>query len=418
MSFSCKRESCTGIMENEMTGIAGIARNAFKLELPLGEMVGPGGTAALKAWLAERLGSELEVRLLSPESSESGRFWLEIGGHRVAAEGRLPVGAAESLWVRLESLEPQIRLQLLDAGNQNRLPASLRRGLAGLLQPGSRPADYLAWLGDLIETGVAGPRLSKLQAALCKQLHQLFSLENLVAGLDAGRGLPLAELGLFDEAGLAGAMTASLAAAVGDGEGGNLAALATGQTSTGKGLLQQLLAVLSPPPSGDLGSLEDSAGVEVRHLRQALTGLRDNLEFNQLLNNPGLNPDGDLRLVLPFWGFGETTDLWLRFSGGEPERSGGRFYTVMLYLDFSGLGPIGVRVVAAPGERFEAELLVVSDSASAALKGLLPAAAARLRPRFGGGARFFVSRVSDESVDEFRRRAWLANLPPLLQTAG
>ncbi len=395
------------------------AGRALTLRLPpVGGAGGDGRTAVaeLRARLDACLGREIEVRRLG---SAAGRWLeLEIAGRRVLAEGFLPPDTPEIFRARLAALEPRIELRLPGGEENAALPPVLRRALAGLLQPGSRPAEQLAFITRFLAAAretAATSLLPRADLRLLRRLHRLFAGERLLANLASGRGGPHAGLGLELEAALAAELAGR------EGQGGSVSRLLEEAAIGARGLIERLLVrlpetdVLPDLPAAVSGEEETRS---LGRLRDHLRGLRGTLELNQLLNNPGLNPDGELKLILPFWGPGGSAELWLRIAAGHEAAGGRRCYSLMLYLDFAALGPVAARVVATPGDRLEAELLVVSESAAAVLKEELPAARSRLGGRFPGGVRLFVNRVGPEMVAEFRHRCWLARLPPLFSTAG
>ena len=124
-------------------------------------------------------------------------------------------------------------------------------------------------------------------------------------------------------------------------------------------------------------------------------------------------------MLLPLWGWGSVADLWLRLTRdrGEAKTSAGNLYTMMLYLDLEGLGPLGAQVVVGSQE-LQVKLLVVGDESAQCVRELLPETRKQLRSRFSGGVGLAVETVGPNGVEAFRQRAFLASLPPLFKASG
>lgn len=153
-------------------------------------------------------------------------------------------------------------------------------------------------------------------------------------------------------------------------------------------------------------------------LRSTLRSLIDLVELNQCLNNPGLRSDEGFILLLPLWGWGSAADLWLRLlRDGEAKAPGGNLYTLMIYLDLEGLGPLGAQVVVGSRE-LQVKLMVVGSEPARSLRELLPEARKQLRPQFPDGVSLTVETVGPSGVEEFRQRAFLASLPSLFTASG
>ena len=365
---------------------------------------------AVQEFLAERLGEVFSVRLL--ENLDGDRVLLEVGGDRVVAEGKLPVDLAETFRVRLQSLEPVVRFSLAETETAE-LPTSLRRGLGALFTADRRFSGSLMQL----ETLMNDPDIT-LPPALRNHLgiiRSLFSAEALVDGLKEGKGFPLAELGLAHEAELAGLVATLENHNVGEEAGGGWSG------NNGKEIIIRLLAGLSAYGADDAAGREITKNLDpeiASRLQTQLKSLREMVELNQLLNNPGINHDRGLFLVLPLWGWGTVGDLWLRLAGdggkgGQREKD---IYSLMVYLDFEELGAVGARIFAGVRE-LQVDIMVASETSARVLRELLPEVRGRLRSRFSGGSRLAVTVVGDQGLEEFRHRAFLASLPPLLRTS-
>jgi len=373
-----------------------------------GETSGTGAasSAALKNSLAGRLGDLLMVRLVDVLSPE--KLLLEVAGTEVVAKGSAPPGTTGLFTVRLESLEPLLQFSLVEQ-NDTGLPLQSSRLLRELVANPNLFSKNISFLKELLLDETIRLPASILDSL--KSLTSRFSVATLIADLRSGDGLPLKQLGLFHEKELAalfstGAEKLSLLAAA-------------RQPVTVKAELLQLLAQLR---GGFADELLPEGGLDAKMAAKLQTGLRsllDMVELNQYLNNPGLRSEDDFILLMPLWGWGSVGDLWLRLTrdGGEAKSSTGNLYTMMLYLDFEGLGPVGAQVVVGSQE-LQVKLLVVGDEPAQFVRELLPEARKELRPRFPGGVGLAVESVGPNGVEAFRQRAFLASLPPLFKAAG
>jgi len=365
---------------------------------------------AVREFLAERLGEAFPVRLL--ENLEGNRMVLEVGGDRVVAEGKLPVDMTETFMVRLQSLEPEVRFSLAETATTE-LPVSLRRGLGAMFAADRRFSGSLLQLEILMhDPDITLPSALRARLGI---IRNLFSAEALVDGLKEGKGFPLAELGLAHEADLAGLVSRL------ENHGSSEEAGRSRSDNNGKEIIVRLLAGLAARGADDAPGVENAKNLDpeiAARLQTQLKNLREVVELNQLLNNPGLNHDRGLFLVLPLWGWGTVGDLWLRLvgdgdKGGQREKD---IYSLMVYLDFDEFGAVGARIFAGARE-LQAEIMVTNETSARVLRELLPGVRGRLRSRFSGGSRLAVTVVGDQGLEEFRHRAFLASLPPLLRTS-
>ncbi|MEA3332817.1 MAG: hypothetical protein U9Q58_04395, partial [Pseudomonadota bacterium] len=303
-----------------------------------------------------------------------------------------------------------------DLGSDEDLPLKQlgllhEKELAALLSVGAEKLSLLAARqptpvkADLLQL------LAKLHGGFADELlSEGGAAAKLVADLGSDEGLPLKQLGLSHEKELAALLSVGA---------DKLSLMAARQSTPVKADLLQLLAKLH---GGFADELLPESGSEVKLVSKLQTGLRslvDMVELNQYLNNPGLRSEDDLILLLPLWGWGSVSDLWLRLrrDGGEVETSAGNLYTMMLYLDLEGLGPLGAQVVVGSQE-LQVKLMVVGDESAQYVRELLPEARQPLRSRFPGGVGLVVESVGLNGVEAFRQRAFLASLPPLFKASG
>ena len=360
---------------------------------------------ALKGSLSGRLGELLTVRLVEVLSPE--KLLLEVAGTEVVARGSAPPGTAALFMVRLESLEPMVRFSLAGQA-ESELPHALRRLMSDVVANPNLFSKDIMLLKELL-LDESTPLPASLRNAL-NSLTARFSAASLIADMRAGGGVPLAQLGLFHELGVAELLQA-------DPE--KVSRLAVREPLTTKESLLHLLAGLDGKFAEELlqgGGAHDSKMVV--KLRSTLRSMLDLVELNQCLNNAGLRSDEGFVLMLPLWGWGGAADLWLRLTrDGEAKASGGNFYTLMIYLDLEGLGPLGAQVVAGSRE-LQVKLMVVGEEPAQNLRQLLPEARKQLRSRFPGGVRLAVEAIGPNAVEEFRQRAFLASLPSLFTASG
>ncbi len=360
---------------------------------------------ALKGYLSGRLGDLLTVRLVEVLSPE--KLLLEMAGTQVVAKGSLPSESATFFTVRLESLDPVVRFSLVDQA-ESALPLQLRRIMSAVVAKPNLFAKELIFLKDLLLD-----KSIHLPASVRNDLKSLttrFSAASLIAGLRSGDGMPLTQLGLFHEQGLADSWFS-------DPE--KITRLALQEPLTSKESLLRLLTGLEGSFTEkifqEMGAPESKI---VAKLHSVLRSMLDLVELNQCLNNPGLRSDDGFVLMLPLWGWNSAADLWLRLSRDGEAKTGGRdLYTLMIYLDLEGLGPLGAQVVASPRE-LQVKLMAVGEDAAQSLRELLPEARAQLRSRFPGGVRLSVESIGSNGVEEFRQRAFLASLPSLFTASG
>lgn len=359
----------------------------------------------LKEALAGQLGELLKVRLVEVLSPET--FLLEVAGSEVVARGTAPPGTEAVFTVRLESLEPLVSFSLADL-DENGLPLELRRLLSEVVaKPNLFSKDLLA-LRELL-----ADEANFLPDSLRKPLNTLltrFSAPSLIADMRSGAGLSLVQLGLFHEPGLAELLLNNPE---------KIARLALREPLTSKETLLQLRAQLEGRFLEDMqpkGGLNDSK--MVAHLRSTIRSLLDSVELNQALNNAGLKNDDGFILLLPLWGWGSNADLWLRLKRDrEAHSSGDNLYTLMIYLDLEGLGPLGAQVVVGSRE-LQVKLLVSGSEAAVNLRELLPEARKSLRSDFPGGVGLTVETIGLNGLEEFRQRAFLASFPALFSASG
>ena len=143
------------------------------------------------------------------------------------------------------------------------------------------------------------------------------------------------------------------------------------------------------------------------------------VELNQTLNNPGLRSGSDLLLLLPLWSGDNFSDLWLRLTRDEKSSrsADSNLYTLMIYLDFADLGPLGAQLVVGR-RQLQAKFFSVGEDAAQNLRKLLPEVRESLKSDFPEGLHLQVETVGTDAVAAFRQRAFLASLPPLLTAAG
>ena len=366
---------------------------------------GAASSAVLKNQLAGRLGDLLTVRLVDVLSPE--KLLLEVAGTEVVAKGSAPPGATGLFTVRLESLEPLLQFSLVEQTDAG-LPLQSSQLLRDLIANPNLFAKNISLLKELLLDETI--RLPASMLGSLKSLTSRFSAATLISDLRSGEGLPLKQLGLFHEQELAALLS---------GGAEKLSLAAARQPVTVKADLLQLLAQLH---GGFADELLPEGGPDAKLVARLQTGLRsllDMVELNQYLNNPGLRSEDDLILLLPLWGWGSVADLWLRLTRdrGEAKTSAGNLYTMMLYLDLEGLGPLGAQVVVGSQE-LQVKLLVVGDESAQCVRELLPETRKQLRSRFSGGVGLAVETVGPNGVEAFRQRAFLASLPPLFKASG
>ncbi len=358
----------------------------------------------LKGLLAGRLGELLTVRLVEVLSPE--KLLLEVAGTEVVAKGSAPPGSAGLFTVRLESVEPVVRFSLTDQ-TASELPLLLRRIMGEVVAKPNLFSKDVMLLKELLLDQSA-----PLPTALRNDLTSLtarFSAASLLAGLRSGEGLPLAQLGLFHEQGLAQLLSA-------DPE--KISRLTMLEPLTTKESLLRLLVGLEADFPEEIFQGSGSESKMIAKLHSALRSMLESVELNQYLNNSGLRNDEGFVLMMPLWGWGEAADLWLRLTrDGEAKTGAGKPYTLMIYLDLEGLGPLGAQVVAGARE-MQAKLMVVGEESAQSLRELLPAARNQLRTRFPAGVRLGVESIGPNGVEEFRQRAFLASLPALFTASG
>ncbi len=375
------------------------AGRALDAGLPLPE-------SGLKELLAGRLGETFSVRVkevLGPE-----KLLLEIAGSEVVARGAAPAGSTGWLTVRLESVEPLIQLSLAEADSAA-LPPSIRQNLSELvLKPNMFSENLMELKTLLLDKNLPLPMAAR---HLLENLISRFSLSTLLGDLRGGAGLALDKLGLLHEPEL-GALLLS-------GAEKKSAPPAGREPLNIKESLLRLLADLGGGPAAESPAAAGERALSEK-LHSTLNSLKDMVELNQVLNNPGLKNEAELLLLLPLWSGEVYSDLWLRLSrnsGGSGKGLGGNLYTLMIYLDFAELGPLGAQLVVGNRE-LQAKFLTVAEDAARNLRKLLPEARERLRGDFPGGLLLQVETVGTDAVAAFRQRAFLASLPPLLKTSG
>ncbi len=366
---------------------------------------GKAASASLKSYLAGRLGELLTVRLVEVLSPE--KLLLEVAGTEVVARGSAPPGTAGLFTVRLEGLEPLVKLSL-SIQAEDGLPLSIRRLMGEVVADPNLFSKNIILLKELLLDETI-----QMPASLRNSLNSLtarFSAASLISELRSGGGLPFKQLGLYYEQELAALLL---------GGPEKLSRWAGRELVTTKESLLQMLAELH---SGFIEELFDKGGDHeaklVAKLRSTLRSLLDLVELNQSLNNPGLRSDEGFILLLPLWGWGSVADLWLRLMrDGEAKVSGGNLYTLMIYLDLEGLGPLGAQVLLGSRE-LQVKLMVVGEEPARNLRELLPGARKQLRTQFPGGVGLTVETVGPNGVEEFRQRAFLASLPSLFTASG
>ncbi len=366
---------------------------------------GTASSAVLKDNLAGRLGDLLTVRLVDVLSPE--KLLLEVAGTEVVAKGSAPPGAKGLFTVRLESLEPLLQFSLVDQTDAG-LPLQSSRLLRDLVANPNLFAKNISLLKELLLDETI--RFPASMLGSLKSLTSRFSAATLISDLRSGEGLPLKQIGLFHEQELVALLS---------GGAEKLSLVAARQPVTVKADLLQLLAQLH---GGFADDLLPEGGLDSKLVAKLQTGLRsllDMVELNQYLNNPGLRSEDDFILFMPLWGWGSVGDLWLRLmrDRGEAKTSAGNLYTMMLYLDLEGLGPLGAQVVVGSQE-LQVKLLVVGDESAQYVRELLPETRKQLRSRFPGGVGLAVETVGPNGVEAFRQRAFLASLPPLFKASG
>ncbi len=365
-------------------------------------------SAELKNLLIGRLGDTLTVRInqvLSPE-----KLLLEIAGSEVVARGSASPGTTGLLTVRLESIDPFIQLSLLEQ-DAAVLPQSTRQTLSEVVvKPNLFSENLLALKELLLDKTLPLPLASR---NLLENLTRRFSVSTLLNDLHGGAGLALDKLGLLHEPELATLLLNGTEKQVRQAAGRE-------PLSVKEGLLRLLADLDTGPLAESLAKDGSSRASELSDkLRSTLHSLKDMIELNQILNNPGLRSEADLLLMLPLWSGESFSDLWLRLT--RDEKSGGsadsNLYTLMIYLDFEDLGPLGAQLVVGRQE-LQAKFLAVGEGAAQNLRKLLPEVRDSLRDDFPDGLHLQVETVGSDAVAAFRQRAFLASLPPLLTAAG
>ena len=362
----------------------------------------------LKALLAGRLGDTLTVRInqvLSPE-----KLLLEIAGSEVVARGSAPPGTTGLLTVRLESIDPFIQLSLL-AQDTAALPQSMRQSLSDVVvKPNIFSENLMALKELLLDKALPLPLASR---NLLENLTSRFSVSTLLNNLRGGAGLALDKLGLLHEPELASLLLNGTEKQVRQAAGRE-------PLNVKEGLLR-LLADLDTGPLAE--SLLKDGSSRTRELsdklRSTLHSLKDMVELNQTLNNPGLRSGSDLLLLLPLWSGDDFSDLRLRLTRDEKSSrsADSNLYTLMIYLDFADLGPLGAQLVVGR-RQLQAKFFSVGEDAAQNLRKLLPEVRESLKSDFPEGLHLQVETVGTDAVAAFRQRAFLASLPPLLTAAG
>ena len=266
---------------------------------------------ALRVYLSGRVGDLLTVRLVEVLSPE--KLLLEVAGAEVVAKGSAPPGSTGLFTVRLEGLEPVVRFSLADQA-ESELPLLLRRIMGEVVvKPNLFSRDVMLLKELLLDESAS------LSTSLRNDLHSLtarFSAASLLAGLRSGEGLPLAQLGLFYEQGLAQLLSS---------EPDKIYRLMKLEPFTTKEILLRLLVVLEADFSEEIFRASGSESKMIAKVHSSLRSMLDLVELNQYLNNSGLRNDAGFVLVMPLWGWGESADLWLRLTrDGEAKSGGGR----------------------------------------------------------------------------------------------
>ncbi len=364
-------------------------------------------SSELKNLLVGRLGDNLTVRIsqvLSPE-----QLLLEIAGTEVVARGSVPPGTTGLLTVRLESVDPFIQLSLPET-DAAALPQSMRQTLSEVVVKPNIFSENLMDLKELLLDKTLP--LSLTSRNLLENLTSRFSVSTLLNDLRGGAGLALDKLGLLHEPELATLLLNGTDKQVRQAAGRE-------PLSVKEGLLR-LLADLDTGPLAESLAKEGSKTQALSDkLRSTLHSLKDMVELNQTLNNPGLRSDADLLLLLPVWGGDSFSDLWLCLTRDEKSSRGAdsNLYTLMIYLDFEDLGPLGAQLVVGSRE-LQAKFFAVGEEAAQNLRKLLPEVRDSLRSDFPEGLHLQVETVGSDAVAAFRQRAFLASMPPLLTAAG
>ncbi len=364
-------------------------------------------SAGLKTLLAGRLGDTLTVRInqvLSPE-----KLLLDFAGSEVIARGSAPPGTTGLLTVRLESIDPFIQLSLL-ATDTEALPQSMRRILSDVVAKPNIFSENIAALKELLQDKTLPLPLASRN--LLGNLTSRFSISTLLGNLRGGAGLALDKLGLLHEPELVTLLLHGTEKQVRQAVGREPLSVK-----------ESLLRLLADLDTGQLAESLAKAGSRTQSLsdklRSTLHSLKDMVELNQTLNNPGLRSDMDLLLLLPLWSGESFSDLWLRLSRDEKSNrsADSNLYTLMIYLDFAELGPLGAQLVVGSRE-LQAKFFVVGEDAARNLRKLLPEVRNSLRADFSEGLHLQVETVGSDAVAAFRQRAFLASMPPLLTVAG
>lgn len=364
-------------------------------------------SADLKNLLAGRLGDTLTVRInqvLSPE-----KLLLELAGSEVVARGSAPPGTTGLLTVRLESIDPFIQLSLL-AEDTAALPQSMRRILSDVVVKPNIFSENLSALKELLLDKTLPLPLAARN--LLENMISRFSVSTLLNNLRGGAGLALDKLGLLHEPELATLLL--------NGSEKQVRQAVGREPLSVKESLLRLLADLDTGPLADPLAKEGSRTRSLTDkLSSRLHSLKDMVELNQTLNNPGLRSGSDLLLLLPLWSGESFSDLWLRLSRDEKSNrsSDSNLYTLMIYLDFAELGPLGAQLVVG-SRQLQAKFFTVGEDAAQNLRKLLPEVRDSLRSDFPEGLHLQVETVGTDAVATFRQRAFLASMPSLLTAAG
>jgi hypothetical protein len=297
-------------------------------------------------------GRQLAARVL--QVLADGRFLIEVQGTELLARSSVALRAGQSFMVEVAGQEPLLTLRLLLPAAE--LDAAEMRHAALLLA--SRLNVFAARLGGLME--LLGDRQAIAFDAL-RQAAALFRPAPLLAALREGRASFVSRLGLDWEARLA-------------------AAAAAGRTPVLPAPAEQLKAAL-------LETLKwlrhvDEAPEFIRTTTASVRELLGLVECNQYLNNAGIRGFDGLFLILPLWGEGLETDLWIRFQreGGDGGAGAEEGHSLHFVLELPEFGRVASYVALVP-RRVTIDLRVTGEGQRQVLEPLLAESRERLAAR-------------------------------------
>jgi hypothetical protein len=273
---------------------------------------------------ALQLGQEVAARVLQP--LPDGHFLLEVQGTQVDATAPTNLGAGTQLTLRVEQLQPQVVLQVVDS------------------TPGVEAAAVQLVRGHLADTTTAAQTLNTLQQTLAQAAAgdsrlppSLASLQALVKGLVPEGSPPTAHeiAGWVRDGGLH--YEAKMAQAVASGPE---ALIQVAQRDVKGGLLQAL---------HDLGPASAPAGPPA--LTGALVNHLGQIETQQALNLLAQLHGSPYQLQIPFFmGRKLATALLSVEADGPGQQPGGKGpgHNLLFQLELDELGPLRIDAHVSP----------------------------------------------------------------------